>query len=54
MSIHSISIINKAGKSPPSLALTPEKGGLIYQKDYSDGIKKLSTNDLLILAGTFQ
>lgn len=38
--LHSILVINKAG-------------GLIYQKDYSDGVAKLSTNEYLVLAGTF-
>lgn len=46
--IHSIYIINKAGGKNKRL-----KTGLIYQKDYTDATKKLSTNDFLILAGTF-
>ena len=37
--IHSILIINKAG-------------GLIYQKDYSSGLLKLTSNEYLVLAGT--
>ncbi|KAJ3080685.1 Sybindin-like protein [Rhizoclosmatium globosum] len=40
MPLHSLYIINKAG-------------GLIYQKDYTDGIAKLSSNEYLVLAGTF-
>ena len=40
MTILSLYIINKAG-------------GLVYQKDYSDLIQKLNSNDYLILAGTF-
>ncbi|KAJ3416670.1 hypothetical protein HDV05_000500 [Chytridiales sp. JEL 0842] len=38
--LHSLYIINKAG-------------GLIYQKDYTDGVSKLSSNEYLVLAGTF-
>jgi len=38
--IFSIYIINKAG-------------GLVYNKDYSDGLAKLSANEYLVLAGTF-
>ncbi|KAI8848936.1 Sybindin-like protein [Chytridium lagenaria] len=37
--LHSFYIINKAG-------------GLIYQKDYTDGIAKLTSNEYLVLAGT--
>ncbi|KAI8833971.1 Sybindin-like protein [Chytriomyces cf. hyalinus JEL632] len=40
MPLHSLYIINKAG-------------GLIYQKDYTDGVSKLSSNEYLVLAGTF-
>lgn len=28
-------------------------GGLIYQRDFNEGLKKLSSNDYLVLAGTF-
>ncbi|KAG0000311.1 hypothetical protein BGZ79_006076 [Entomortierella chlamydospora] len=38
--IFSIYIINKAG-------------GLVYNKDYSDGLSKLTSNEYLVLAGTF-
>ncbi|KAF9132899.1 hypothetical protein BGW39_011085 [Mortierella sp. 14UC] len=38
--IFSIYIINKAG-------------GLVYNKDYSEGLSKLSSNEYLVLAGTF-
>ncbi|KAF9098244.1 hypothetical protein BGX29_000027 [Mortierella sp. GBA35] len=38
--IFSIYIINKAG-------------GLVYNKDYSEGLNKLSSNEYLVLAGTF-
>ncbi|KAJ3220377.1 hypothetical protein HDU67_000044 [Dinochytrium kinnereticum] len=37
--LHSFYIINKAG-------------GLIYQKDYTDGVSKLTSNEYLVLAGT--
>lgn len=40
MGIQSLYILNKAG-------------GLIYQKDFKAGLNKLSTNDYLVLAGTF-
>ena len=40
MVILSIFILNKAG-------------GLIYQRDFNEGLKKLSSNDYLVLAGTF-
>ena len=40
MGIHAIMIINKAG-------------GLIYNKDFGTGITKLTTNEYLVLAGTF-
>lgn len=38
--VYSLIIINKAG-------------GLIYQRDFQSGLRKLSTNDYLVLAGTF-
>ncbi|KAG0225271.1 hypothetical protein BGW41_004750 [Actinomortierella wolfii] len=38
--IFSIYIINKAG-------------GLVYNKDYSEGLNKLTSNEYLVLAGTF-
>ncbi|KAL7269393.1 hypothetical protein RUND412_007950 [Rhizina undulata] len=40
MGILSILILNKAG-------------GLIYQRDFNNGLQKLSSNDYLVLAGTF-
>lgn len=40
MVILSILILNKAG-------------GLIYQRDFNAGLLKLSSNDYLVLAGTF-
>jgi hypothetical protein len=38
--VYALMIINKAGS-------------LIYQKDFAEGLNKLSSNDYLILAGTF-
>ncbi|CAG8499152.1 1295_t:CDS:2 [Paraglomus occultum] len=38
--IFSVYIINKAG-------------GLIYQKDFNEGLAKLTSNEYLVLAGTF-
>jgi len=40
MVVYSLIIINKAG-------------GLIYQREFNAGLQKLSTNDYLVLAGTF-
>ncbi|BCS30071.1 uncharacterized protein APUU_80374S [Aspergillus puulaauensis] len=40
MPVYSLIIINKAG-------------GLIYQREFHPGLHKLSTNDYLVLAGTF-
>lgn len=38
--LHAVLIINKAG-------------GLIYNKDFTLGINKLTSNEYLVLAGTF-
>lgn len=38
--IYSLYIINKAG-------------GLVYQRDFAEQLEKLSSNDYLVLAGTF-
>ncbi|KAJ5424964.1 hypothetical protein N7465_000034 [Penicillium sp. CMV-2018d] len=40
MGVFSLIIINKAG-------------GLIYQREFQSGLRNLSTNDYLVLAGTF-
>ncbi|KAL3473348.1 Longin-like domain-containing protein [Aspergillus californicus] len=40
MTVYSLIIINKAG-------------GLVYQREFQPGLRKLSTNDYLVLAGTF-
>ncbi|KAL2841926.1 Longin-like domain-containing protein [Aspergillus pseudoustus] len=40
MPVYSLIIINKAG-------------GLVYQREFQPGLLKLSTNDYLVLAGTF-
>ncbi|KAI8917631.1 hypothetical protein PhCBS80983_g05497 [Powellomyces hirtus] len=38
--LHALLIINKAG-------------GLIYNRDFTDGLAKLTTNEYLVMAGTF-
>ncbi|KAK9461488.1 Sybindin-like protein [Lipomyces oligophaga] len=40
MVVYSLYILNKAA-------------GLIYQRDFTDGLQKLSSNDYLVLSGTF-
>ncbi|KAI9221994.1 Sybindin-like protein [Blastocladiella britannica] len=36
-----------------SLWIISKSGGLIFQRDFADRLSKLSTNDYLVLAGTF-
>ncbi|KAL4920767.1 hypothetical protein BDW62DRAFT_198652 [Aspergillus aurantiobrunneus] len=36
-----------------SLIIINKAGGLIYQREFHPGLRKLSTNDYLVLAGTF-
>ncbi|KAI9876241.1 MAG: hypothetical protein M1830_006955 [Pleopsidium flavum] len=36
-----------------SLIIINKAGGLIYNRDFHDGLNKLSVNDYLVLAGTF-
>lgn len=36
-----------------SLIIINKAGGLIYQREFQAGLHKLSTNDYLVLAGTF-
>jgi len=36
-----------------ALIIINKAGGLIYQKDFAEGLNKLSINDYLVLAGTF-
>ena len=36
-----------------SLYIINKAGGLIYQKDYAEGVSKLTSNEYLVLAGTF-
>ena len=36
-----------------ALLIINKAGGLIYNRDFHQGLSKLSSNDLLILAGTF-
>lgn len=36
-----------------SLYILNKAGGLVYQRDFHPGLNKLSTNDYLVIAGTF-
>jgi hypothetical protein len=36
-----------------SLIIINKAGGLVYQREFQAGLRKLSTNDYLVLAGTF-
>ncbi|KAJ1979944.1 hypothetical protein H4R35_000880 [Dimargaris xerosporica] len=36
-----------------SLYIINKAGGLIYQRDFNEGLNRMSSNDYLILAGTF-
>src|SRR6202035_3246612 len=36
-----------------SLIIINKAGGLIYQRDFAEGLNKLGINDYLVLAGTF-
>jgi hypothetical protein len=36
-----------------ALIIINKAGGLIYQRDFAEGLNKLSINDYLVLAGTF-
>ena len=36
-----------------SLIIINKAGGLIYHREFQSGLHKLSTNDYLVLAGTF-
>lgn len=36
-----------------SLTIINKAGGLVYQREFTAGLRKLSTNDYLVLAGTF-
>jgi hypothetical protein len=36
-----------------SLIIINKAGGLVYQREFQAGLAKLSTNDYLVLAGTF-
>jgi len=36
-----------------ALIIINKAGGLIYQRDFHEGLNKLSINDYLVLAGTF-
>jgi hypothetical protein len=41
------------GRVVYALIIINKAGGLIYQRDFADGLNKLSINDYLVLAGTF-
>lgn len=36
-----------------ALIVINKAGGLIYNRNFGDGLNQLSTNDYLVLAGTF-
>lgn len=36
-----------------ALIIINKAGGLIYNRNFGDGLNKLDTNDYLVLAGTF-
>ena len=36
-----------------SLFILNKAGGLVYQRDFSNALNKLTSNDYLVLAGTF-
>lgn len=36
-----------------ALIVINKAGGLVYNKNFTDGLNKISTNDYLVLAGTF-
>lgn len=36
-----------------ALIIINKAGGLIYNKNFHDGLNQISTNDYLVLAGTF-
>ncbi|KAG5460593.1 MAG: hypothetical protein BJ554DRAFT_7342 [Olpidium bornovanus] len=46
---------NATGPGSPGVASpgNPQAGGLAYQKDYTQGLARLTSNEYLVLAGTF-
>jgi hypothetical protein len=36
-----------------SLLIINKSGGLVYNREYNEGLSRLSSNDSLVLAGTF-
>jgi hypothetical protein len=46
-------LIEKHNRVVYALIIINKAGGLIYQRDFADGLNKLSINDYLVLAGTF-
>lgn len=48
-----ISHILKTDRVVFALIIINRAGGLIYQRDFYEGLNKLTVNDYLVLAGTF-
>ncbi|GIJ98201.1 hypothetical protein Aspvir_000316 [Aspergillus viridinutans] len=46
-------LTNSKHRAVFSLIIINKAGGLIYQREFQPGLRKLSTNDYLVLAGTF-
>ncbi|KAF7174583.1 hypothetical protein CNMCM6106_009300 [Aspergillus hiratsukae] len=46
-------LTNSKHRTVFSLIIINKAGGLIYQREFQPGLRKLSTNDYLVLAGTF-
>lgn len=46
-------VIANVSRAVFSLIIINKAGGLIYQREFQAGLQKLSTNDYLVLAGTF-
>ncbi|KAL4806320.1 hypothetical protein BDV18DRAFT_160389 [Aspergillus unguis] len=46
-------LVSLCAKPVFSLIIINKAGGLIYQREFQPGLRKLSTNDYLVLAGTF-
>jgi Sybindin-like family len=44
---------NRQARVVYALIIINKAGGLIYQRDFADGLNKLNINDYLVLAGTF-
>lgn len=48
-----ISLLTARNRVVYALIIINKAGGLIYQRDFAEGLNKLSVNDYLVLAGTF-